>query len=170
MRASKTAVAAAACLLASVIAEQSFVDSGDFRRELHTKTEANFGHDKYVFRADDPTVPIATEYPNFSSSFNNAPGTYGAEREQSTTWIGIIIGFVCTGVFIIFSLTWVIIDECNRHESFTEQIKKDKELLKREYGKNNQDWQGYENDFEIFDAKNADQLEEEERAEMGKIN
>ena len=129
MRASKTAVATAACLLASVIAEQSFVDSGDFRRELHTKTEANFGHDKYVFRADDPTVKIATEYPNFSQTFNNAKGTYGEDREQETTWPGIIIGFVCTGIFIIFALTHIIVDEYYRHINFTDQIEEDRKVL-----------------------------------------
>lgn len=60
MRASKKAVAAVTCLLASVLAEQSFVDSVDFSRSLHQMD----GHPaSEMFHANEPDVPIESEFP-----------------------------------------------------------------------------------------------------------
>ena len=80
MRASKTAAAVAACLVASVMGE-SFVNSGDFKRELHKGTDD--GKHGFLYHATDPTTPEEVEYPDFTETFSNEADTYGKDYRDA---------------------------------------------------------------------------------------
>ena len=126
MRASKKAVAIATCLAASVMASESFVKGSDFKRGLHVVKDNN--HDKIVFHADDPTTPVETDYPDFTETFAQGPDGYGKDY-RSEGWelsersqIGLLVGFICTGIFILFALVQIIVDEVKRHSDFENKV------------------------------------------------
>ena len=136
MRASKTAVAVATCLVASVLGSESFVNSGDFKRELHKGTDN--GEHGTLFHATDPNVAEDVEYPDFTETFAYGADTYGKDY-RSEGWelseqslIGLIVGFVCTGIFILFALTNIIIDEIQRHADFTNKVETSFDALRAE--------------------------------------
>ena len=114
MRASKTAAAVATCLVASVMGE-SFVNSGDFKRELHKGSDN--GDHGILFHATAPGDGEEVEYPDFTETFSYGADTYGKDY-RSEDWeitemstLGLIIGFAATFIFILFALINIIIDE-----------------------------------------------------------
>ena len=60
MRASKKTVVTVACLVASGMASQSFVDPEDFGRQLHgiqrEGSDTREAHEGFVYHANDPGV------------------------------------------------------------------------------------------------------------------
>ena len=125
MRASKTAVAVATCLVASAMGSESFIDSGDFKRELHKGDGQD--HQK-LQHSNEPGVEFDVEYPDFTITFANGPETYGADYRtegwemSETSMYGILVGFIATGIFIIFALINIIWDEAKRHSEFTMNV------------------------------------------------
>ena len=135
MRASKKAVAIATCLAASVMASESFVKGSDFKRGLHVN---NTEHPKTLFHADDPTKPVETSYPDFTETFAQGPDGYGKDY-RSEGWelpersqIGLLVGFICTGIFILFALVQIIVDEVKRHSDFENKVNTAFETLRAE--------------------------------------
>ena len=47
--------------------------------------------------------------------------------------IGLIVGFVLTGLFMIFAIFWIVKDEIERHATYKQKIEDDKKKLTRDY-------------------------------------
>lgn len=70
----------------------------------------------------------STKY--YTEVFNMSPETYGPEEEfEGMYLIGMILGFVTTGLFMIFGFIAIVRDECKRHEDFKANVEKEKNKL-----------------------------------------
>jgi|Transcript_43156 hypothetical protein len=59
----------------------------------------------------------------YTITFKEGPNTNGGPEEfEGGNLIGLIIGFVCTGIFMIFASIEIILDEIARHASFKKKI------------------------------------------------
>ena len=140
MRASKTAAAVATCLVVSVMGSDSFVNSGDFKRELHKGNvdPDGKGHPGILYHATKPAVREDVEYPDYTETFSYGTNTYGNDyRDEGwelkpLSLYGLIIGFVCTFIFILFALANIIIDEVQRHADFTNKVETSLDALRAE--------------------------------------
>jgi len=84
--------------------------------------------------------------------------------------IGLIIGFGCTGVFILFSLFNIIIDEVQRHDKFKEKVEKAKTTLVEEYEQTEAQLDAIMEEFQLKESKGEKFDEEEERKALKEIN
>ena len=174
MRALKKVAAAVSLLLASAIAEQSFIDSVNFAsRSLHQLAEP---HDAILYHADEPDKEFTAEYPEYTKTFANGPSSHGIDS-RDPNWelselslVGLIVGGGCTFIFLIFALVNIIIDEAQRQKDFTNKVEQAMETLKEEYNVEEKEMSEILEEFEIKDAK-GDQFDAEaERAELAAIN
>lgn len=175
MRAFKQVAAIATCLVASVMGSESFVNSSDFKRELH-KGDDNGDHGT-LFHASDPTVAEDVEYPDFTQTFAYGADTYGKDYRDETWEIseistyGLIIGAVCTGIFILFALIQIIIDEVRRHADFTNKVETSLDSLRAEPFNYSEDQiRALEDEFAVRDAQDEAAALEAERKELAEIN
>ena len=174
MRASKFAVAVASCLVASVMGTASFIDSGDFKRELH-KGDGNDHQQLRHANSGEETWPV--EYPDFTIEFNNADDTVGPDRRtegwemSETSMIGLAVGFISTWVFILFALVNIIWDEAKRHSEFTADVNKGLETLSAEpFNYDEPKIQALLEEFNVRDAQDEQAALEAERKELAEIN
>ena len=174
MRASKKAVAVATCLVASVMASESFVDSGDFRRELH---KGDGGDHQTLYHANEPENPVEVEYPAFTRNFAQGADTYGEDfrtegwEPSQISLIGLAVGFATTGIFILFALINIIIDETKRHADFKNKVEAAKDDLRKEpYNYDDNQILQLEDEFEVRDAQDEMAALEAERKELAEIN
>lgn len=66
----------------------------------------------------------------YTDVFNMGPDSYGPEEEfEGMYLIGMILGFVTTGLFMIFGFIKIISDECKRHTTFKDNVEKEKKKL-----------------------------------------
>ena len=66
----------------------------------------------------------------YTEVFNMAPDSYGPEEEfEGMYLLGMIIGFIVTGFFMIFGFIVIVRDEVLRHKKFEEDLEKEKKKL-----------------------------------------
>ena len=83
-------------------------------------------------------------YPKYTARFANGPDTYDNDGEpRETAMLGLIIGGVCTLVFILFALVNIIIDESERHAKFSMDVQNAKSILMRDPPTKEGDEPGY---------------------------
>ena len=115
-------------------------EDGDNPYGIMYGSKGSNDHARWVCHADETTINAdgsydcgANKYPEdedglpyreFTQVFSSKEGTYtpftGTEGRELTdmSMIGLIVGFGCTGVFILFSLINIIVDEVQRHADF----------------------------------------------------
>ena len=85
--------------------------------------------------------------------------------------MGLIIGFVCTFVFIIFALINIIIDEVQRHADFSNKVETSLNVLREEpYNYSEDAIRALEEEFAVRDAQDEAAALEAERKELAEIN
>ena len=84
--------------------------------------------------------------------------------------IGLIIGFGCTAVFILFSLINIIIDEVQRHADFEQRVEKAKDTLRDDYNLDDRAMEEIEEEFRLKEQKGDKFDAEEERKGLAAIN
>lgn len=122
---------------------------------------------------EDESLP----YREFTQVFAYGEGTYTPNSSNAdwagitqTSAIGLIVGFGCTGIFIIFSLVNIIIDEVQRHANFEQRVERAKETLQEDYDVSKDEMDEIEEEFRLKEQK-GDQFDAEaERAELAAIN
>ena len=65
--------------------------------------------------------------------------------------IGIILGFATTGIFILYALVNIVIDEAQRHTTFKKDVEKASQHLIDEYDCSDKDIEDLKEEFEIAD-------------------
>ena len=154
---------------------ESFVNSGDFKRELHKGSDN--GDHGILFHATDPTVGEEVEYPDFTETFSYGADTYGKDyRDESweiseMSMYGLIVGFAVTFIFIIFALINIVIDEVQRHADFTNKVETSLDALRAEpYNYSEDAIRALEEEFAVRDAQDEAAALEAERKELAEIN
>ena len=169
MRALNKVAAAVSILLASAMAEQSFIDSVDFKgRGLQTG--------EILYHADDPDTPREAKYPEYTATFAYGPETYSIDS-RSPDWeltdlslIGLLVGFGCTGVFLIFAIVNIIVDEAERHEKFKAKVTEAKKTLTEDYDVTEKEMDEIDAEFEEKEKKGDKKDDKAEREELAEIN
>lgn len=109
----------------------------------------------------------------YTETFADAPNTYGTNEEFEDAYLwGTIIGFIVTGIAMIFAVTVIIYDEIKRHEKFTKDVIDSERVLRSK-------WQCTASDIEGFKAELAQRelartnkklADEQERARLAEVN
>ena len=109
---STTVVVAACALLCTLGAAEETVLRG---RALHNSEKGDSRATKY-----------------FTDFFNVSKNTHGEAPEfEGAYLVGMILGFLVTGGFMIFGVTTLILDEIKRHKDFKKLLLKDESALAR---------------------------------------
>ena len=138
--------------------------------------EINYEDGSYVCPNKFPDDEDGLPYREFTQVFSNREGTYtpftgtGGQELTDMSMIGLIIGFGCTGVFILFSLINIIIDEVQRHADFEQRVEKAKDTLREDYNLDDRAMEEIEEEFRLKEAKGDKFDAEEERKELAAIN
>lgn len=70
----------------------------------------------------------------YTDVFNMGPDSYGPEEEfEGMYLLGMIIGFIVTGFFMIFGVIVIVRDEILRHKRFEMDLEKVKNTLRTTY-------------------------------------
>ena len=107
----------------------------------------------------------------FTHDFAHTADTYGVPEEYTgANLVGAIIGFLVTGIFMVFAIIMLINDEIKRHKEFAQKISDDKRKLKSIYNVDQNQLDAWEREFEEKDklvmTKEARQAEREKLAEI----
>ena len=83
----------------------------------------------------------------YTDNWNLAPNTYGPDADfTGGLQIGLILGFIATGAFMVFASIVIILDEKKRHRDFAELVVKARNKL-RSLGCDNSDFAQFDNEF-----------------------
>ena len=108
----------------------------------------------------------------YTDTFNMSPNTWGPDATfDGGNQIGLILGFVITGCFMIFAWGTLIWDEKQRHEAYRKLLLQDENYLRTMLRCGPDDFAIFEKEFEEqerarFDTKEA----AKQRAELAEIN
>ena len=70
----------------------------------------------------------------YTDTFINKPENVGKPADYEGMYgIGLIVGFVLTGLFMIFAIFWIVKDEIDRHATYKQKIQDDIKKLQRDY-------------------------------------
>ena len=84
----------------------------------------------------------------YTDTFNWSKTSYGPDETfEGGMQVGLIVGFISTGIFMIFAVSWLIYDEVKRHETFKRQVEEDWARLQRYVGSDPEDKRKYELEF-----------------------
>jgi len=90
---------------------------------------------------------------------------------EGNAQLGLILGFITTGFFMIFGVVVLIQDECKRHESFKKIVSDDIVKLKTTYNVTDAEIQQYENEFLERESMRGKAVDvEKERLAIAEIN
>ena len=84
--------------------------------------------------------------------------------------IGLLIGFGCTGVFLIFAIVNIIVDEAERHEKFKAKVTEAKKTLTDDYDVEEKEMDEIDAEFEEKEKKGDKKDDKAEREELAEIN
>ena len=103
---------------------------------------------------DDSYYQINTNKP-YTNTFNLNPDSYYTDGEvlTSTSQIGLILGFVALGVFLLYAFVMVIRDEWARHEDFKKKVADALNELRSRYQCDAREIENYERDFDEAEAR-----------------
>lgn len=106
------------------------------------------------------------EYTGFMAPWTDASYFVGLEGMPQVSLIGIIVGFSVTGIFIIFAIVNIIIDETQRHAQFSEKVQSAANILQDKYEVKEDELAEMFREFAEKDAKGSTANAEEERKEL----
>ena len=70
----------------------------------------------------------------YTDTFVNDPRLVGKPADFDGMFgIGLIVGFILTGLFMVFAIFWIVRDEIERHGTYKQKIEDDKKKLMRDY-------------------------------------
>ena len=79
-------------------------------------------------------VPGDSRSSAFTKEFNEAANTNGGKDDYEGMYgVGVIVGFVLTGIFMIFAMAWIILDEIQRHKAYAAKIDEYRSRLMNKY-------------------------------------
>jgi len=119
------------------------------------------------FRDKDDTRSEA-----FTDTFNVSEDSHGPQEEfEGGYQLGLILGFIVTGVAMLFAVVVILNDECKRHTKFQKMVEDDIHQLKAKHGCSQADIDRYMTEFEDKEKLRGVKVDaEEERKKLAEIN
>jgi hypothetical protein len=106
--------------------ESSFQSRPDEVVSANTVADPNM----FPMRSENNGNAIDSRSKYYTNVFNMGPETHGEQEEfEGMYLIGTILGFVTTGLFMIFGFIVIVADEVKRHETYSSDIAKLKKKL-----------------------------------------
>ena len=123
------------------------------------------GRQLHLEKSESKSKPYYTDY------FTQGEGYHGAhEAFIDGNLVGVIIGFIATGIFMIFAVVNLIIDEKQRHINFQKKVDNDISDLKLR-GVDEATLQKWAKEFQEKEATRGQARDlEKERQELAEIN
>ena len=140
----------AACQALSAVAQAEEVLSG---RKLHSGN------------ADESRSEYYTETISTRSDLSGDP-----EKFEGLYLVGLIVGFILTGLFMAFAIFWIVKDEIERHWFYLGKIEKDIKRLTNVYGWTDADVKRAADDFVEKERLRGQKDAAKEQEELAKIN
>ena len=109
----------------------------------------------------------------YTNEFTQTPDAYGEHEEFEGMYLyGMIIGFIVTGIAMIFAVTTILLDEVNRHKRFEADVQNSINTMKSTYECTQQDIDAYLKEYAKKEELRGNKklAEELERARLAEIN
>ena len=107
----------------------------------------------------------------FTETFNQSPSGFAPRPTFEGGWqLGLILGFVTTGCFMLYGVIVLIWDERNRHIEFKQRVLQDESKLMHTHNVQVQEMDQFRREFADREASLGKNLDEEERARLAEIN
>ena len=118
----------------------------------------------------DKTKSRSTKY--YTDKFNNGPETHGEPAEfEGGYMVGAILGFLFTGIFMVFAVINSLWDEYKRHKFYEAKIRSDQQRLQENYNVTPADIQFFIREFEEKErTRGVKKDTAAEQAELAEIN
>lgn len=107
----------------------------------------------------------------FTTTISTRPELVGKPEEfEGLYLVGLIVGFILTGLFMAFAIFWIVKDEIERHWFYLGKIEKDIKRLTNVYGWTDADVKRAAEDFVEKERLRGQKDAAKEQEELAKIN